>query len=118
MENLTQSQNKALLRGTKWPVVEGILDLPRNQPIVIQISLERNEMELSIKYISLSKNTHTLSIESYITHCRPEVYIATPKVIVDRDCKNYRLHVKIEYNFNGIKIYYLNHRYNSLLSNF
>jgi len=25
MKNLTQSQNKALLRGTKWPVVEGIL---------------------------------------------------------------------------------------------
>lgn len=25
MENLTQSQNKTLLRFTKWPAVEGIL---------------------------------------------------------------------------------------------
>lgn len=36
-------------------------DLPLNQPIVIQISLERNEMELSIKYISFPRNTHSAS---------------------------------------------------------
>lgn len=30
-------------------------DIPQNRPCVIQISLERNEMEASIKYISLSR---------------------------------------------------------------
>jgi len=69
-------------------------DIPRNRPFVIQISLEKREMELSIKYISFPRNIHRRILYNLLS---ASLYCAH-QVIANRNCKSHkRLHVDISF---------------------